>query len=196
MKKIILASQSKTRKLLFDSLGIPFTALPANIDEKSIRDTNLTVRAQKIASAKAHKILLAHPQDIVIACDTFSECEGKVLEKPQSKQDAIEMLMYLSQKSATNYTAFCYIDPENDIRFEVTTQTHYVFRELYVQEVQEYVKLFEVEEWAASIALSHPYIISFIKEIHGSFSGFAYGLPTEYLIPLLKDSGFEPHPQK
>ncbi len=190
-----MASQSNARKLLFSSLGIPFVTMPANIDEKAIRDSNLSLRAEKLAKAKALKIS-QDTDDIIISADTFSEIEGKVLEKPQSIDDACQMLSFASEKSGINYTGFCYIDKEHNINYSTVVATKYEFRKLYPQEIEEYVKLFPVTEWAAGFALIEPYINTFVSKIEGSYTALAYGLPTEILIPLLKKSGFEPKPSK
>jgi len=196
MKKVILASQSKVRQSLMRSIGIDFESIPAHIDEKSIRDTDLVVRAQKIANAKAEKILQTHPHEVVIACDTFSECEGKVLEKPQNEQEAQDMLSILSGKQACNYTAMRYIDQGCGIDVQRVVEVKYTFRTLYSGEINEYVKNFPVTQWAAAFALVHPYVTTFIASIEGSYTGLSYGLPAEIIIPLLKKSGFEPKPQK
>lgn len=190
---IILASQSKARAELLSSLGIPFKSLPAFIDEKSIRDTDLGIRAEKIARTKAEKIAESE-QGIIIACDTFSYSEGRVFEKPSSPQEAFEMLTFLSGKKAINYTGFCYIDKKNDINYSTTIEVKYSLRELYSEEIKRYVKEFPVTQWAAGFALVFTYITSFIASVEGSYTGLAYGLPTEILIPLLKKSGFEPTP--
>jgi septum formation protein len=194
MREIILASQSKARKELFSSLGIPFITIPANIDEKKIRDKNLKKRAQNIADAKAAKVLSQNPDSIIIACDTFSECEGKTLEKPKSILEAKKMLKFLSGKEAVNYTAFRYIDRTKEIDFSITVKVSYTFRTLYAKEIGIYVEEFPVMEWAAGFALVHPYMMTFIAKVNGSYTGLSYGLPIEYLIPLLKRSGFEPRP--
>lgn len=194
MRKVILASQSNARKKLFGSLGIPYEAVPAHIDEKAIRDTDLLVRAQKIADAKAIKISNLHPDAIVIACDTFSSYNGNTFEKPASKEEAKEMLTVLSGKKAVNYTAFRYIDKKNGIDFAKTVKVSYKFRKLYENEINEYVEKFPVTEWAAAFALVLPYVTTLIAKVNGSYTGLSYGLPSELLIPLLKKSGFEPHP--
>lgn len=196
MVKVILASQSKSRKKLLSSLGISFRTMPAKIDEKAIRDTDLKKRAQKIANAKAEKIISIYPKAIVIACDTFSECGKYVLEKPKNTKEARKMLKILSGKKATNYTSFRYIDKENRIDFSKTVKVSYTFRTLYDNEIDEYVKNFPVTEWAAGFALVAPYMNTFISDVKGSLTGLSYGLPTELLIPLLKKSGFEPKPVK
>ena len=196
MRTIILASQSNARKTLFASLGIPFKTVPAHINEKTIRDTNLLKRAQNIANAKAEKIATLYPDAIIIACDTFSECKGKAFEKPKTESEAREMLQFLSGKEAVNYTAFRYIDGEKGIDFSKTVKVAYKFRILYESEINSYVKKFPVTEWAAAFALVLPYTTTLMSYVNGSYTGLSYGLPTELLIPLLKKSGFEPHPQK
>lgn len=190
---IILASQSKARAELLSSLGIPFKSLPAFIDEKSIRDTDLAVRAEKIARTKAEKIAESE-KGIIIACDTFSSSEGRVFEKPSSMQEAFEMLTFLSGKNAVNYTGFCYIDKKNDINYSTAVEVKYSLRELYPEEIKKYVKKYPVTQWAAGFALVFTYITSFVSSVEGSYTGLAYGLPTEILLPLLKKSGFEPAP--
>lgn len=196
MRKIILASQSNARKELFSSLGIPFEVVPANINEKEIRDKNLRKRAQNIANAKALKILEQNPDSIIIACDTFSECESVTLEKPKSLLEAKKMLRLLSGKKAVNFTAFRYIDRAKKIDFSETVKVSYSFRTLYTKEINIYVEKFPVTQWAAGFALIFPYITTFVSDVKGSYTGLSYGLPTELLIPFLKKSGFEPNPTR
>ena len=195
MKTVILASESKARKLLFSSLGIPFKVIPASIDEKSIRNKNLKKRAEKIARTKCEKIALEN-KGAIIACDTFSSCDGIVLEKPVDVPEAKKMLTFLSGKKAMNYTGFCYIDRSKKIDYSTTVVVKYEIRELYSDEINRYIKDFPVTEWAAGFALVFPYITSFIAKINGSYTGLSYGLPTEIVIPLLRKSGFEPKPQR
>lgn len=195
MKTVILASQSNARRLLFSSFGIPFVTIPASIDEKSIRDRSLKKRAEKIARTKAERIAAAN-KGVIVACDTFSRCEGVVLEKPETIKEAKKMLHFLSGKKAINYTGFCYIDRSKKIDFSTTVVVRYEIRELYSNEINKYVNDFPVTEWAAGFALVYPYITTFIAKINGSYTGLSYGLPTELLIPLLRQSGFEPKPQR
>lgn len=196
MHQVILASQSKARSLLFKSLGIQFKAVPANIDEKAIRNSNLAKRAQNLANTKAERILEKFPKAIIIAADTFSESGGITLEKPADTLEAKKMLKHLSGKSAINYTAFRYIDRKNKIDFKRTVKVKYKFRILYDHEIDEYIKKYPVTQWAAGFALVTPYITSFVSHVNGSYTGLSYGLPTELLIPLLKKSGFEPNPKE
>lgn len=65
-----------------DSLGVSYVVIPADINEKAIRDENLKIRAEKIARAKAEKVANEN-EGVIIAADTFVSCDGKVLEKPR-----------------------------------------------------------------------------------------------------------------
>lgn len=71
MQRIILASGSLNRKMLMDALNILYEIIPAEIDEKAIRDEDLSVRVEKIARAKAESVAYKH-QGIIIAADSFA----------------------------------------------------------------------------------------------------------------------------
>lgn len=191
---IILASKSKVRAMVMESLGIPFEVMPAEIDEKAIRDNDLSIRAQKIARAKAEKISNER-MGVIIACDTFSESNGKVFEKPSTKSEAKKMLNRLSDSRAVNYTGVCYIDRKKGIDFSEVVKVEYSFRKLYPGEIKTFVENYPVTDWAAGFALIYPFTNSFISNVKGSYTGLAYGFPTEILIPLLKKSGYQPKPK-
>lgn len=187
-QKIILASGSKQRKAMMDALGIPYTVIPANINEKDIRDENLELRAEKIARAKAEKV--AEDQDgIIISADTFSACEGKVLEKPQSLDEARKMLKLQANKVCILYTGFCYLDKANKIDYSKTAITKYELRKLSDEEINKFVENNPVTQWAAAFSPAYTYQLGFIKHIDGSLTGSTHGLPVEILIPCFEKSG-------
>jgi len=187
-QQIILASGSKQRKMMMDALGIPYIAIPADIDEKAIRDENLELRAEKIARAKAEKVAKEN-KGIIISADTFSACDGKVLEKPESLDEAREMLKLQANESCTVYTGFCYLDKTNNIDFTKTAITKYVLRKLSDDEINKFVKNNPVTGWAAAFSLAYTYQLGFIEKIEGSLTGCTHGLPIELLIPCLEKSG-------
>lgn len=173
------------------SFGIPYESIPSHFDEGSIRDEDLSVRAEKLARAKGEEIA-SRENGIIVSADTFSKCEGRVFEKPKDIDEAYEMLMFLSGKEAMNYTGFCYIDRQNNIDFSTCVVTKYKFRTLYEDEIRKFVKENPVTNWAAGFALVTPYINSFVSNVEGSLTALSYGLPTELLIEYLKKSGIEP----
>jgi septum formation protein len=186
--KIILASGSKQRKTMMDALDIPYIVIPADIEEKAIRDENLELRAEKIARAKAEKVAEDN-EGIIISADTFSACDGKVLEKPQSLDEARDMLKLQADKTCTLYTGFCYIDKANKIDYSATAITKYILRKLSDNEINKFVENNPVTEWAAAFSPAYTYQLGFIKKIEGSLTGSTHGLPVELLIPCLEKSG-------
>jgi len=171
-----------------DALDIPYVVIPADIDEKAIRDENLEIRAEKIARAKAEKVVNEH-NGIIISADTFCACDGKVLEKPQSLDEAREMLKLQADKTSTLYTGFCYIDKVNKIDYSTVAITKYVLRKLSDDEINKFVENNPVTEWAAAFSPAYTYQLGFIKYIEGSLTGSTHGLPVELLIPCLEKSG-------
>jgi septum formation protein len=190
MQKVILASASPQRKILMSCLDIPFEIIPADIDEKEIRDKDFAARAKNIARAKALAVAEKH-QGIIIAADTFPVHEsGRILEKPESLQEAREMLFLQSGTKQTVYTGFCYLDRENGIEVNETFTNEVSFRELYPEEIESYVQNLPVLSWSAAYAPAYAYGMSMLKSNSGSLTAFTHGLPMETLIPLLKKSGF------
>lgn len=186
-QKIILASGSKQRKLIMDSLGVDYVVIPADIDEKAIRDENLKLRAEKIARAKAEEVLKGN-EGIIIAADTFVVCEGKMLEKPNSLEEAKEMLQIQIKNKIEVYTGFCYIDKTNGIDFSDTSITSLYFREISEDELNNFVENNPVLQWAGGFCSLYPYQSTFIKRFEGSLTG-VNGLPADLLIDCLNKSG-------
>ncbi|MCZ0932015.1 MAG: Maf family protein, partial [Oligoflexia bacterium] len=80
--KIILASQSPSRKQLLSKLGLKFEVFVPNIDEGKLLDSkNPSDSCYAIAKKKALKAKEKHPQDIIIACDQMAYLNGKLFGK-------------------------------------------------------------------------------------------------------------------
>lgn len=188
-QKIILASGSRQRKLIMEALGIPCEVIPADIDEKIIRDENLEIRAEKIARAKAESVS-KNNEGIIIAADTFVSCEGNVLEKPKDLEEAKEMLEKESNSEVIVYTGFCYLDEVNKINFSTTSISTLILREISKKEINNFVENNSVLQWSGAFCPLYLYQTTFINKFEGSITGLS-GLPTDLLIDCLIKSGIE-----
>jgi len=188
-QQIILASQSKQRKLIMDALGISYEIIVTDVDEKAIRDTDLKIRAEKIARTKAETVVKKN-EGIVIAADTFAICDGKILEKPDDLEEAKEMLKLESNNKIAVYTGFCYIDKNNKIDFSDTSVSSLILRKMNDNEINNFVENNPVLQWSAAFSPLYLYQTTFVKYFEGSITG-VYGLPTEFLIDCLEKSGIE-----
>lgn len=99
--RIILASSSAIRQTLLRKAGVSFTAMPARVDEDSVRDAMLAEQApprdiaDTLAELKARKLSDKHPEALVIGCDQVLAHEGVLLSKPTSPADALTQLCML-----------------------------------------------------------------------------------------------------
>ncbi len=190
MKKIILASQSKQRQTILQGLGLEFTAVPSDLDESQVRDADPLQQAMAIAAAKAAVVAEQFPHDIIIAADTFVECQGQILEKPKTTEEAKEMLRLLSGSAAREINGVCYLDPELGINELSNVVVAFSFRTLTEAEIERFVTSQPVMTWSAAFSPAYPDGgAAFVAKLNGSLTGFTHGLPIEWLTPLLQKSG-------
>lgn len=189
---IILASQSLQRKKLLQAAGIDFTIQPANIDEKSFRNPDLSKRAAEIAQKKAETVALQNPDAIIIAADSFLTHEGKTYEKPHTLEEAAQMLHTFSGKRVKVITGVCYLDPKLKLSFADTVVSWAQFRSLSTAEINHYTQTQPVTTWSGGFSPAYDAGATLLTEISGSLTGCTHGIPMEILIPLLNTSGYVP----
>lgn len=188
MPQVILASKSKQRLLLMQTLGIDFEVIPAEIDEKVISGKTVEEKASSIALAKALKVQENHKQAIIIASDTFTYFNDKVFEKPEDLEEAREMLNALSGQKIIAYTGFAYLEPQKTPVATTAVTTAY-FRDLTSAEIDRYINSNPVLTWAGGYSAAYSEGAALIGSIEGSLTGFTHGFPMEELVPRLRESG-------
>lgn len=198
MYRIILASESPRRKEIMEQMGIPFTIIPANVNESSF-DDNPAILVKALASLKARNVasrLEAKQEDlIIIGADTLVFHKGKALGKPKDRQDAIQMLEALSDDVHEVYSGVCIIirryshnhgdiDIE-EIAFSVCTQV--VVQALNLEQIEDYVDSQEAWDKAGAYAIQGGFGI-YIKKIHGDYYNVV-GLPISQIYEKLLARG-------
>ncbi|MGQ0588197.1 MAG: Maf family protein [Sphingosinicella sp.] len=103
--KLILASQSATRRRMLEAAGVPFEAVATGLDEDQAK-TGLAAAgfgprdmAEMLAELKAKSV--AAPADTLVlgADQTLELDDGTMLSKPVSREDALDQLCSLSGRS-------------------------------------------------------------------------------------------------
>ena len=111
MTKLILASQSPYRAGLLRGAGVSFTALPAYIDERTVKRSaiasgqDVTATAMQLAREKAEKISHAHPDALVIGGDQILVCSDDWFDKPIDLSEARSHLRRLRGRTHRLVTA-------------------------------------------------------------------------------------------
>ena len=101
----ILASQSQIRLNMLRDSGLDVEALPARVDEYSVKQAMLARGeparniADALAELKAQKIAQKAPQALVLGADQVLVCEGVLFDKPADLYAAREQLLQLRNKS-------------------------------------------------------------------------------------------------
>ena len=134
--QLILASASPRRKELLGLFHIPFVIRVADIDEAMDCRKSPFDEVARVSRLKA----LAVPResdDVVIAADTIVVCEGKVLGKPKTEEEAVSMLKLLSGRDHQVMTGCTVLRGEAAETFTEVTDLH--FRELGDKEIEKYV---------------------------------------------------------
>lgn len=111
IRKIILASGSKTRAKLLFNAGINFTIDPPQIDEESIIESMESKKeipstiTQALADMKALNRSEIWPDAIVVGADQVLFYKGKIFTKPKTMKEARINLEQLSDNSHDLITA-------------------------------------------------------------------------------------------
>ena len=134
---LILASQSPRRKELLGLFGIPFTVRVADIDETMDPAADPAHEVARVSRCKALAVS-REEADVVIAADTIVVCQGKVLGKPHSKEEAVQMLSMLSGRDHQVMTGVTVLCGEQEAVFTEITDLH--FRQLTEKEILRYVQ--------------------------------------------------------
>lgn len=189
MPDIILASASHARRVLFETLKIPFVIDPASIDEQAIRDSDPGEQARKIAAAKGEVVALRHPGAIIIAADTFSVFQGETLEKPVDLDEARVMLERQSGQYFHVCTGYWYKDGQTGRVHSTVVNVGVKMRELSATDIERYITTFPVCTYAAAHSEAMIEGQALIERVEGSVLGCFYGLPLELLVADLRMSG-------
>lgn len=103
---LILASQSAGRIAMLRTAGVEVEAHSPMVDEDSIKQALAAEGARPrdiadaLAEAKARKLSRKFGNELVLGCDQILVTkEGRLLDKPESPEDAKEQLTLLSGKS-------------------------------------------------------------------------------------------------
>lgn len=98
---LILASNSRIRRIMLDQAGVDFTVRPPEFDEASVKlghDGNGESLARQLAGAKAASIV-TDIQDWVIGSDSTVSVDGIRYSKPRDRDEAAEHLRAFSGRT-------------------------------------------------------------------------------------------------
>ena len=113
--QIILASTSKYRKRLIESIGLSPTCISPDCDESTIDESLYSPLevAEKRAELKAQSIPVdKYPDSVILGSDQLVNLDGEVLGKPGSLEKACQQLQKMRGKTHELITSVCFVQKE------------------------------------------------------------------------------------
>lgn len=185
MSKFILASESFLKKFVFDKAKLPYTTVPADIDETVYDNLPVEERVVRLAEDKARKVAAENPDAIIVSADVLTgDDQGNIYTKLTPDQDPLEAAMSLSGKKISIYTG-CTVY-EKSLGFV----SKYIYSSITYRSFDEATlrRLIEgddaaIRSGALGIFFDAPGF-TLIDRIEGSYTG-SFGMPMEFVYEQL-----------
>lgn len=182
----MLASSSRYRAELLARLRVPFEQQAPGLDETPRPGEEPFALAVRLAIAKAQAVALQRPDRWVLGSDQVPSLDGRVLDKPGDRDNAIAQLRAFSGKAVEFHTAVALVGA-GKVRTAVDL-TIVRFRELAGEEIECYVDA-EVAYDCAGAFKAEGLGISLFTAIESRDPTALIGLPLIAVRGLLAQAG-------
>jgi septum formation protein len=180
---LVLASESPRRKDLMAVLGIPFTVIPAAIEEKPAAGEDPKQYAIRVAREKGMEVASRVSQSIIVAADTVVTIDGEIFGKPEGEDDAVRMLTRLQGRRHSVLTAICIINQVKQQTLESIDRTEVWFKPMDKAQIRDCIRRENVLDKAGAYAIQG-YAGIYIPKIEGNYFN-VMGLPLPLVHELL-----------
>ena len=186
--KLILASNSRTRKEVLDKVGVTYSVIPSNIEEHSDK-TDPKEYAMDLSRQKAEAIAKNIKDGVILSADSIIYIDDRKLEKPKTKEQAKEMLKSLSGRVNYAVTGVTIIDLYKNKEITINEVTEVYFDELSDEEIDWYIEneQYIFERCGYSIAGKSAIYIS---KINGDYYNIL-GMPISRVYKELNKLGYK-----
>lgn len=193
---IILASASASRQKMLKDAGLQFLAIPAIVDEDSLKSAAISEgmsapdAATLIAEMKARQISAQHPEAYVLGSDQLLTCGDDWFSKPTNGDEAKDTLRALSGKTHKLVTAgVIYRDGQRIWQHVEAPEVS--IRQLSEDDIESYLDAMGDDAYATpGVYMMEGYGAQIISNI----SGCPYsvlGLPFLHVLSFLRGHGLK-----
>jgi septum formation protein len=188
MMPLILASASPRRFELLSQLEVPFTVVPADVDEHEGDDLDPREMVLLNARMKGTAVAARFPQQVVLAADTTVFIDDCILNKPLDLDDAWRMLHLLSGRTHSVFTGLFLKGPDAPFELEFGVESRVTFKRLDDEIIRNYFQKVNPLDKAGGYAIQESGEM-IIAGHEGSLSNII-GLPVEETRTALQKFGF------
>jgi septum formation protein len=191
MPRIVLASQSSSRRRLLEDAGLKPTIIVSSVDEETDFFNAMTPEDMVIALAisKAHTVreMIDYPA-IIIGCDSTFDVDGISFGKPGTADIAIERAKKISGRTGLLHTGHCIIDTDRGIEIADRVTTKVTFTDMTEEEIHDYVASEEPLHVAGGFTLDG-FGSPFIPVIEGDYTNVV-GISMPFLRSAMNQLGY------
>ena len=143
-KKIILASKSKVRKEILEKNNIICDVHPSNVDEDVVKaslekqNASPEIVSKNLAELKSNKISAKFPDSYVIGADSVIDLKGKVVSKPENRDEALKILKSLNGETHHLISSVC-ISRKGSMIWNYTDKAALTMKKMEDSELEEYL---------------------------------------------------------
>ena len=144
MLEIILASKSRVRKEILDNNNIRNRVEFSNVDEDIVKDNLIkgnatpTTISKNLAELKANKVSQKYPNTLVLGADSVIDLDGQLISKPESREEALDILKKLNGKKHNLVSSVC-ISNNGKMIWNYSDKAILTMKELSDEELKDYL---------------------------------------------------------
>ena len=145
LNKIILASKSDVRKKILEENKIDCLIEPSNVDEDSVKVSLLKEKAtpvivsKNLAELKANKVSQKFVNHTVLGADSVIDLDGKIISKPNNREEALKILKRLNGKTHQLISSVC-ISKKGSMIWNYTDQANLTMKNMTDVQLKDYLK--------------------------------------------------------
>ena len=189
--KIILASKSGVRKKILDDNNIDCEVIVSNVDEDQAKISLIAEGAdplsisKNLAELKSIKVSAKHPDRLVIGSDSVISLNNKLINKPKSRSEALEILKKLNNSKHYLISSVC-ISKNGAMIWNHSDTSELKMKDLSEKQLLDYLNKIKTETLLAygvyQIESDGLDLFEYIKGDHNSIMG----LPIKDILNYIK----------
>lgn len=187
---LVLASASPRRQELLARLGLTLVPAPVDVDETPLPGEPPLAVPLRLARAKAEAAAARFPELPVLAGDTVVVLDGRILGKPQDREDARRMLLALRGRTHVVASALALVHAGKTA--SVVDVSRVTFTAFSPALLEWYLAGTEWQDKAGAYALQGQAAV-FVDRVEGNVQAVV-GLPLARIPQLLAQVGLELRP--
>ena len=188
--KLVLASKSGVRKDILDKYEVEVIVSPSNVDEDQVKEALLEkgagpeIISKNLAELKSVKVSSKYPDQLVLGADSVISLDQKLINKPNSRNEAYEILNLLNGKKHYLISSVC-ISKNGSMIWNYTDKSELKMKNLSDKELKSYLSEIKTEVLLAygvyQIEASGLNLFEYIKGDKDSIMGLPIKQIKEYI---------------